>query len=361
MARSTHLDQAAVFAAIERLLVAGAYPTAARVREQLDGRGSPVVLQRFLGDWYEQHGPELARKAAAAPHKSPTDGLQAELKRLTASAVQEVEAAQAARIAALDDRAAALEGREAGLLAREQAQDAREAAHAELLADLREQLATANAGLTEANTRAIEEAGAYRAQVEALHAAGDAREAELVRLRPLAEQLPTLKATVDRAQADAAREQARVVELVGERDRLQRLASDRAAELAKVTGALERADAAAATQNASLAALRQQLQEARAALTAGTVRGETLTRELEQAQAGRQADAEQIEALGQAAAAADKERAVLVARLDAAQAEVKRFEDMTTGLVDLQDELIGLRSQLRQISAGRHEKPGVED
>lgn len=189
--------------------------------------------------------------------------------------MQEVEAAQATRIAALDDRAAALEGREGGLLAREKAQDARETAHAELLADLREQLATANAGLAEANMRAIEEAGVYRAQVEALHAAGDAREAELARLRSLAEQLPTLQATVARAQADAAREQARVVvELVDERDSLHRLASDRAAELAKVTGALERADAAAATQNASLATLRQQLQEAQSALTAGTVRAE---------------------------------------------------------------------------------------
>lgn len=56
MARSTQLEQTEVFAAIERLLVAGVYPTAARVREQLDGRGSPVVLQRFLGNWYEQHG-----------------------------------------------------------------------------------------------------------------------------------------------------------------------------------------------------------------------------------------------------------------------------------------------------------------
>lgn len=350
MARSTQLNQAEVFAAIEHLLVAGEYPTAAHVREQLGGRGSPVVLQRFLSEWYEEHGPELARKAASAPQKSPAGGLQAELKRLTASAVQEVEAAQADRIAALDDRAAALEGVEANLLAREQSQDARESAHAELLGDLRQQLAAVNTALHEANARAIEETGAYRAQVEALHGAGEAREVELVSLRRQAEKLPALQTALEMAQADAAREQARVVELAGECDRLQRLANERATELAKVKGALERADAADATHKDGLAMLRQQLQEAQSAITAGTIRSETLARELEQAQAAGRADAERIKALHQTAAETEKAQEVLLARLDMAQTALDRSNGLSTELASLREEVHGLSKWLQSVA-----------
>ena len=350
MPRQTELSEAEVFSAIHALVADGAYPTSARLREALDHRGSPVVLQRFLGDWYAQHGPELARKAAAAPAKTVAGSLQAELKRLTASAVQEVESAQAERIAALDGHAAALKSREADLLAREQRLDARESAHAEHLFDLRAQLDAAGARQAEleaARDRAIDEGGVSRGQVEALKAVNELREAELGGLRAVAEQIPALQSTVDRIQADLAREQARVVELVGERDRLQRLASERATELAKVRGQLERADEAAAAQTATLATLRQQLQEGHAEIAAGQERGEALARELGQAEAGRQSDAERIEALRQAGAAAEQQQAVLAARLAAAHAEVERLEGMREGLDALKDAVQRLGAQMR--------------
>lgn len=360
MPRKTDLAEAEVFTAIQVLLASGIYPTAARLREALEHRGSPVVLQRFLADWYAQHGPELAKKAAAAPAKTAAGGLQAELKRLTAQAVQEVEVAQAARIATLDDRAAALDGRDAGLVQREAQQDAREAAHAELLVDLRQQLATANTQLDAAHARAVEEAGAGRAQIEALQNALAARDAELGRLRPVAEKLPAVQANVERAQADAAREQARVLKLVGERDRLQRLASERAADLAKAKGALERSDATGAIQEAALAALRQQLQDALSSLANSEGRGETLARDLELAETGRRADAERIEDLRRAGADKDQQLAVLSTRLDAARVELSRLDGVVAGLAELQDAVLGLGAQLRK-STVRREKPGSED
>lgn len=363
MPRQTELSEAEVFRAIEVLLANGDYPTSARLREALDHRGSPVVLQRFLGAWYAQHGPELAKRAAAAPAKTLAGGLQAELKRLTATAVQEVETAQAERIAALDARAAALDARDADLLAREQRLDARESAHAEHLVDLRAQLEAAAATqfrLEEARDRALEEGGVYRGQVEALKAASEIRETELDRLRAAAEQIPALQAALERVQADVTREQARVVELVGERDRLQRLASERAAELAKVKGQLDRADEAATAQTAILAETRQQLQDATIELAAQRVRGEALARELEQAVAGRRGDAERLEALRQAVADAEQRQAVLTAQLIAAQAERARLEGLATDLAGLKDAVQGLGGQLRP-PPGRRGSPGSED
>lgn len=363
MPRQTELSEAEVFRAIEVLLANGDYPTSARLREALDHRGSPVVLQRFLGAWYAQHGPELAKRAAAAPAKTLAGGLQAELKRLTATAVQEVETAQAERIAALDARAAALDARDADLLAREQRLDARESAHAEHLVDLRAQLEAAAATqfrLEEARDRALEEDGVYRGQVEALKAASEIRETELDRLRAAAEQIPALQAALERVQADVTREQARVVELVGERDRLQRLASERAAELAKVKGQLDRADEAATAQTAILAETRQQLQDATIELAAQRVRGEALARELEQAVAGRRGDAERLEALRQAVADAEQRQAVLTAQLIAAQAERARLEGLATDIAGLKDAVQGLGGQLRP-PPGRRGSPGSED
>ena len=84
MPRMTQLSEAEVFAAIKDLVEHGEYPTSARLRERLEHRGSPVVLQRFLATWYERFGPELARKADSAPKKGKTTGLEAELRRLTA-------------------------------------------------------------------------------------------------------------------------------------------------------------------------------------------------------------------------------------------------------------------------------------
>jgi len=353
MPRQTELSEAEVFSAIHGLVAAGVYPTAARLREALDHRGSPVVLQRFLSAWYEEFGPELARKATAKPPKPATGVLQAEIKRLTEDAMQEVEAAQAERIAAIDARAAALDAREAEQLSREQRMDAREAAHAEHLADLRAQLeaaAAAQSRLEETRDQAIKDMSEARGVVEALRSDGQARQAELDQVRAELEQIPALKMTAERAQADAAREEARVVELVGERDRLQRLASERAAELARLTGGLERADAAAAAQEATLAKLRQQLHDTGADLAAWAVRGGNLAREVEQAQAGRRADGEQIRALQGAEIAVREAHAADAARLESARAEIERLQGIREELASLKVVVVQIKDRLTPAS-----------
>ena len=149
MGRVTMLKEDEVFAAIGALITAGIYPTAAALREQLGGRGSPVVLQRFLADWYAANGPELAQKAAAR-RPDPAGGLRAQLQALTKEAMAEVDAAQADRVAALDrrhaeleDRESRVEAREADLEARTRRLDDREMAQAELLQELRDQVALA--------------------------------------------------------------------------------------------------------------------------------------------------------------------------------------------------------------------------
>lgn len=349
MPRHTELSEAEVFSAVHGLVAAGVYPTSARLREALKNRGSPVVLQRFLSAWYVQFGPELARKATAKPPKPATGVLQAEIKRLAEDALHEVEAAQAERIATLDARAAVLDAREAEQLARDQRLDAREAAHAAHLADLRSQLeaaAAAQARLEETRDQAIKDMGEARGTVEALRRAGEARQAELDQVRADLDLIPTLKMAVERAQADAAREQARVVELVGERDRLQRLASERAAELAKVKGELERADASAAAQEATLATLRQQLYNTGADLAACTLRGENLARELAQAQAGRRVDGEQIRALQQAESAARQAQAAGAARLESALAEIDQLQGIREGLASLKNAVLQINERL---------------
>ena len=151
MARTPALLRSDVFRAIEALLAKGEYPTAARLREALDTPGgSPVVLQRYIGDWYEAHGPLLAQQAAKHPRRAAPTALREQLKALTQEALAEVDAAQAERVAALDRRQAALEDREAGVAAREadlevrtRRLDDREMAQAELLRELRDQVALA--------------------------------------------------------------------------------------------------------------------------------------------------------------------------------------------------------------------------
>lgn len=149
MSRVTSLVDVEVFGAIRALLEQGAYPTAAALREQLGGRGSPVVLQRFLADWYRDHGPLLAQKAAA--HRpAATAGLRSQMQALAKEAMAEVDAAQAVRVAELDRRQAELNELEASvsavkadLDARTRRLDDREMAQAELLQELQSQLVRA--------------------------------------------------------------------------------------------------------------------------------------------------------------------------------------------------------------------------
>lgn len=273
MGRRPAVAQSEVFKAIEKLLDDGEYPTHARLRAAVGGRGSPIVLQRYIGEWYETNGPRLASKATPPSAEQLDVGIRQQLAKATETALAQFDATQAERIAALEARSAALDAVDSDLLAREQRLDARESAHAAHLAELRallEAAASTQARLEEARDLAIEQAGTYRAQVEALTAVGQLRVSELEQLQAVADHVPTLQAALERSQADAAREQARVVELVGERDRLRRLANERAAELAKVQGQLERADEATTKQATALAGVRQQLETANSLLASSS-------------------------------------------------------------------------------------------
>lgn len=264
MPRMTQLAEAEVFAAIRDLVEQGEYPTSARLRERLEHRGSPVVLQRFLATWYERFGPELARKADSAPKKGKTTGLEAELRRLTADAVQEVEAAQRARVDALDhreqqldEREKQLEAREANLLAREGKLDERELAQHELVRTITASSAAA--------TRDKDAALAALAAAEAQAAVHVARIADLERAVAHTE---TLKRELAGARADLAREQARVAELVPARDAALQRANEEASARSKLAGALGTREEADQQRLAELAAARAELATAGARVAA---------------------------------------------------------------------------------------------
>lgn len=137
MARTTALPQSDVFSAIEGLLAAGEYPTAARLRERLDRRGSPVVLQRFLSDWYAEHGADFVLKVERRRQADGDGTIRAQLALATRDALAKFDAQQAERVAVLDARAAALDQREADLQAHGRRLDEREIGQRELIDTLK--------------------------------------------------------------------------------------------------------------------------------------------------------------------------------------------------------------------------------
>lgn len=326
MPRMTQLAEAEVFAAIRDLVEHGEYPTSARLRERLEHRGSPVVLQRFLASWYEQFGPELARKADSAPKKGKTAGLEAELRRLTADAVQEVEAAQRVRIDALDhreqqldEREKQLEAREANLRAREGKLDERELAQHELVRTITASSAAAS--------QTKDEALAALAAAEAQVAVHSARIADLERAVAHTE---TLKRELAGARKDLAREQARVAELVPVRDAALQRANEEAAARAKLAGALGAREEADQQRLAELAAARSELAEAGARIAA----------------LASQLDATKVElATAAAAGAASSEEC---AELRASMQEVKLQMD---GVQARNESLLGLEEALNRQEA----------
>lgn len=150
MARPSTISAEEVFAAVAKLVAAGQYPNPTNVRRELDSRGSPPVVQRHIGEWYREFGPELARKAATKPPKSATSGLQAELKRLTEDALKDLEASQLQRKNALDAREAELAARENNLLERENRQNDREIDHQSFISTLEVDLKDARSALGKA-------------------------------------------------------------------------------------------------------------------------------------------------------------------------------------------------------------------
>lgn len=354
MPRMTQLAEAEVFAAIRDLVAHGEYPTSARLRERLEHRGSPVVLQRFLATWYERFGPELARKADSAPKKGKTTGLEAELRRLTADAVQEVEAAQRARVEALDhreqqldEREKQLDAREANLLAREGKLDERELAQHELVRTI----SASSAAATRDKDAALAALAAAEAQV-AVHTAriSDLERAvahtETLKRELAAARADILDGQLLQQQIDALQAQ---LAIAGERDRSQaeelKKLSGVAGELRLAREEIERQRAHAGEQHVLLGQLTEKLESALLGLvtqkTEAAERLDQVRAQLAAADAKNQRDAKDLAYLRDARDIALAEVAALGGRLEAA---TKAEAD--TGFAMIQCALDAIREQL---------------
>jgi len=236
MPRASQLTQEEVFGAIGELLADGEYPTSARLREALDHRGSPVVLQRFLSAWYEKFGPSLATAASAARPAAVAADLRAQLESATRQALAEFDRAHAERLAQLEDREAAAAAVHASLQARAHALDEREMAQDELIVDLRARTTAAD----DRRNRALEACARARGQRDAARRAEAALASQLAEARQHAVDVASLQAALQHARATSEREATRVVELAKERDDAR--AQARAA-LADATGLRQRLDA----------------------------------------------------------------------------------------------------------------------
>lgn len=213
MARTTALSKAEVFTAIEGLLAAGEYPTAARLRERLDRRGSPVVLQRFLSEWYTEHGADFAHKIERRRQVDGDGTIRAQLASATRDALAKFDAQQATRVAELDARAAALDHREAGLLEHERRLDEREIGQRELIDTLkadRQGAITAQQAALDAATRLQADLDTERQRTSAILAKCEDLEHQLDRLQ---EDLRQATAAGAEQQALVAATQAQLVAL----------------------------------------------------------------------------------------------------------------------------------------------------
>lgn len=340
MGRVTSLTEAEAFGAIRALLEAGTYPTAAALREQLGGRGSPVVLQRFLADWYATHGPELAQKAAA--HRpDPAGGLRAQLQALTKEAMAEVDAAQAERVAALDRRQAALEEREARVEAREadlevrtRRLDDREMAQAELLQELRDQVARA--------TQARDAARAAEVACTTALATAEGRlsvlDGQLAQARTDLQGLAELRAELASTREARDHAQALLATRTQERDAAVKART-------QVEAALNDAQDAAAVARAADTEVRVALATARQGLAAEQARVVDLTKRL----------AAQTDAL----AALERQRVAVEAARDEAEAARRVAETALATLAGRHEALMEERDRLANaLRSSAHGRPG---
>lgn len=328
MPRMTQLSEAEVFGAIKDLVERGEYPTSARLRERLDHRGSPVVLQRFLAAWYERFGPEMARKAEQAPKKTKTIGLEEELRRLTGEAMSEFERAKAARVAELDERARELNTlqellstREDILLNRERDLDDREMSQAALVRGI--QKASAEA------TQKKDEALASLAAAEVKIVAHASRIAELERA---VEKTGALEIELSAVREELGRARGQIEELTRSREAAMLKASEESLARGKLAGALSARDEADAQRRA-------EMEDLRSRLSAATERAGALASQLAAANAD-------LAAAAAAGDAAQEERAALAASLEAMRAELAGVEGKLEALRDVEAVLNRMDGQM---------------
>jgi len=230
MPRTTQLSEQEAFEAVESILRNGGYPTAARLREHLNGRGSPVVLQRFLAAFYESHGPAMVQKANHPKQGQPTKQLEDELQRLTRNAISEIDKARADQEAELTARQTAMDQREQTLLAKERQLANRESDHAAWIEDLRqreqrstEQADEAASRLTEATSK-LKQAQATITDLESKLPILERTQADLTaatcREAALTGVMATLEKDLAQAQEKLASVQAQSARLLEERGKL---------------------------------------------------------------------------------------------------------------------------------------------
>lgn len=275
MARATELTHAEVFKVIEDLLGEGEYPTSARMRERLDNRGSPVVLQRFLGEWYADNGPLLAGARSQSPAVAAAvedRGIRRRMRAVTEEALKLFEQELDRREASLEERIAAADGRDESLREREAHLDGRET---EINRQLRE-AAGRESQLAQERDGARRQADDARAELAGVQGQLTAYRERIGALEAAQVDAAALERRLELSMQDASREASRVLELVGTRDQLQAALSLAGRERDIATGKLAAAEATLAEREQALALTRKEASEAGSLLAAGESMRESL-------------------------------------------------------------------------------------
>lgn len=345
MPRISPIQQSEVDGVILDLLAAGAYPSAAHIRRLLGDRGSPPVLQRMIGHWYAENGPELGRKALAKPI-APTAGLRDALKDLTHQAISQIDAAQLQRKAELDDRAAALDSRgveqdafEASLKSRSDALDAREMEIQRFVLAAQQERADTENRLREAIAATSRAEGANEALTQ-----------RVGELEQDAADAAALARSLDDARSTIAREQERVMDLIKERKAATDRANDQQASLDRLAVQLGQMQDALAVSVGVREALQSRLDEAGAAVARHEAALAAEARACEAASQALQAMTAERDQARLAVASAEQARAALEARANTLVDALGRTEP-------LQVEMARLADQVKRLAAGPRPKP----
>ncbi|QRD62612.1 DNA-binding protein (plasmid) [Xanthomonas citri pv. citri] len=294
MGRKTELTDAQVASAIIEVLRKGQRPSWEAVREITDN-GSSIVLNRMIGDWFEIHGPALAKAPPAGEEVSIRQSLQS----ITEQAYAEFESRKAARVAELDGRAASLDGREQNLADREAALDERQQGQREYIEHLHAQCKEAE-GLTTAAmlakhqaqtelaiardqlARAEEQLAEARTNAAGLHDELDRQTQDVGKAQGIAEsvarELQDARSLVDRlrGELEAARGQGAVaqalhdasaVDVEKERSLARAAAEALQEQLKHLASTLNAALAQGATKDSTIADLQTQLASVREQLS----------------------------------------------------------------------------------------------
>lgn len=326
MSRQPSIPQSDAFRAITALVSQGIRPTNARVREAFDGRGSPVVLERYITEWFERFGQQLGEKAGSVA-AAPVDGdVRKHLESAAQAALREVDREMAKRTQALDERSKGLDHLHEQLSRREAELEQRERGLQETMDDLRQRATAAD----ERRGAAVLAASQVGETLAATKAERDALREALATARAERDGLATRLAVVRTRHAEA---QAGVGTLAGQIERLQ-ADLDAAEERSRVAGA-------------ALEAIRGQLEASHA--TARRELLELTERHIAQQDRAAQDHQRALSAAHEAAAQARIAQTSLQEQLAAARAEVAAATEQRREI------LASLAAEREQLAASRRD------